>query len=901
MAWRGASLRARLVSWFLAILILVGVAASALTLHLTQLALRQSMFDRLTAVAIVEEDQLSKWVDDASGLVVLFSQLPDLQGLATELAADAAGSTDAARAQDEVVDFLERIRTSTDVFEEVMLLSGLGGRVLASTDPARMGEFRIDELFFEVGRQDTYVQNVYSSPVDGRPALTVATPVRGSTGEVVAVLAAHLDLARLDGILSDRSGLGETGETYLVSSLNDFVSSERFGRDEYLRGVRSEGIDRALSGENDTGLYDNYAGVPVIGAYRYIPHREMALLVEMDQAEAFAPVRRLLLALLGVGSVSVLLLVAGVIAVARRVTDPVLGVTQTATRVAGGDFDATAPVTTSDEVGRLAAAFNQMTGRLKGLYADLQDQVSATTDALEALRENQELLQAIIDNSTTLVAVTDPDGRYLLANDRFEALFDLPRGRSRGHTALDVLPAGALELGDVHQEAFRLRRVVQREVEVSIGGEVRSFFAVAFPLWDAGKKAPYGTGLIATDITERRRTNEERRRLEAQVQHAQKLESLGVLAGGIAHDFNNLLAAILGNADLAASSLKNPDEAAAHLDQVLVAAQRAAELTNQMLAYAGQASFKTELLDLNEVVAEMSQLVQVSLPKKVRLTYELSSRPTMVNADAAQIRQVVLNLVTNAADAIGTDLGEVTLATRRLDAGHDYLEYSFPRESLEPGPYVLLTIRDTGCGMDETTLNRIFDPFFTTKASGRGLGLAAVTGIVRGSGGALRVESTEGVGSTFEVVLPATAPATERAASDGPAEPQPAVNATVLLVDDEEMVRAMARTTLKRSGFRVVEAADGVEALARFRERKDEISVVVLDMTMPGMGGAEVLREIRKIVEDVPVLVSSGYDREDTARGLDDLAHTDFLQKPYLPAVLVEMVSGLLESYRATA
>jgi len=896
-----SSLKARLVGWFLGLSVLVVAATTIAAFSFTREALQRSMFDRLTAVAVVEESELNRWVDHARNMVVLFSRLPSLAQPAAALRANDESSPESLAAQQELLVFLDRAMATMDDFEELLVLSVVGGHVVASTDRDRIGGYRISELFFERGRRETYVQNVYASPLDGSPTLTISSPIRDERGLVVAVLASHLDLSRLDRILGDRSGLGLTGEAYLVSQFNDFVSSERLGRDEYRRGVHTEGINRALSGENGAALYENYAGVPVIGAFRFNRERQMALLVEMSQSEAFAPARRLLLALLGVGLVALVLLTSGVVLVSRRVADPIIAVTEAATRVAAGDLSTTAPVTTQDEVGRLAGAFNEMTGQLQVLYGDLHDQVDATTRAMEALQENEQLLQAIIDNSATLVTVTDPDGKLLLANDRFESLFGLPRGRARGRHVDEVLSEAAADLiGSLQAEAYTERRLIEREVALPIAGEIRSFFAVCFPLWDAGKE-PYGVGLVATDFTERKRTEQERLRLEAQVQHAQKLESLGVLAGGIAHDFNNLLAAILGNADLALGSLTSPAEARTHLDQVLIAAQRAAELTNQMLAYAGKASFQTETLDLNAVVEEMSQLVRVSLPKKVALEFRLSPLPTYIQVDSAQIRQVVLNLVTNAADAIGDTPGTVTLRTEAITVDQEYLAERFPHESLEDGSYVLLTVEDTGCGMDEHTLGRIFDPFYSTKESGRGLGLAAVTGIVRGSGGALTVTSAPGSGSTFEVLLPSVP---SKALGDSPAESSPppgGLEGTILVVDDEDMVRQMAKTSLERSGFEVLEAADGLEAVALFKERMSEISAVVLDMTMPGMGGAEVFRELRALDDSVVVLVSSGYDRQDTVRGLGVMGGTDFLQKPYRPRVLVEKVTELVESRRAGA
>jgi nitrogen-specific signal transduction histidine kinase/CheY-like chemotaxis protein len=393
-------------------------------------------------------------------------------------------------------------------------------------------------------------------------------------------------------------------------------------------------------------------------------------------------------------------------------------------------------------------------------------------------------------------------------------------------------------------------------------------------------------GMIATELTERKRVEEERRRIEAQFRHAQKLESLGVLAGGIAHDFNNILAAILGHADLASElNREEPAEAAHHLEQVIAAARRAAELTNQMLAYAGRASFRVESLDLNKSILEISDLVTVSLPKKIALELRLAPEAIWVRGDPAQVSQVVMNLVTNAAQAIGDGSGVVSISTER----------STPPD----GRRARLVVRDTGCGMASETVERIFDPFFTTKEGGRGLGLAAVMGIVRGLDGTLDVESRLGVGTTFRLSFPIDG-ASRSAAHD---EPAPTVGepgtGTVLVVDDEDAVRQFTSKALERLGYEVIQAEDGLDALAVWQSHGSAIDAVVLDMSMPGMGGREVFEHLRRHAPGLPVLFTSGYDPSDAAGALLRETSVAFLQKPYRPGTLGQELSKLLGAVQA--
>ncbi|HVB38394.1 MAG TPA: ATP-binding protein, partial [Vicinamibacterales bacterium] len=389
----------------------------------------------------------------------------------------------------------------------------------------------------------------------------------------------------------------------------------------------------------------------------------------------------------------------------------------------------------------------------------------------------------------------------------------------------------------------------------------------------------------------------ERLRLEAQVQHAQKLESLGVLAGGIAHDFNNLLLGVLGHAGLARMELAPDSPIHSRLAQIELTAQRAAELTNQMLAYSGKGRFVIQPLDLSNLVHEMAHLLHSVISKKAELRFDFADELPAVNGDVSQIRQIVMNLITNASDAIGEENGTITIRTGMVRVDPQYLADTYVNEALPDGPYVFVEVSDTGCGMDAATRARIFDPFFTTKFTGRGLGLAAVLGIVRGHHGAIKVYSEPGLGTTFKVLLPAAAEAA--LAMNVAAPPREAWHSggLVLVVDDEEGVRTVAQGVLERCGFDVLEAGDGHEGVEVFRAHAADIRAVLLDMTMPRMSGVEALREIRQIRRDVPVILSSGYSEADAIDhfrfGGDELS--GFIQKPYAAAGLVDKLRQVLE------
>jgi PAS domain S-box-containing protein len=402
--------------------------------------------------------------------------------------------------------------------------------------------------------------------------------------------------------------------------------------------------------------------------------------------------------------------------------------------------------------------------------------------------------------------------------------------------------------------------------------------------------------LAITDITARKAAEEQRLQMERQMQQTQKLESLGVLAGGIAHDFNNLLTIILGNASLALDELPSMSPARDSLRSIEKTALRAAELCRQMLAYSGQGRFVIETLRLNELISEMASLFKASLSKKALLNLNLTASLPSLRGDPSQIRQVVMNLVINAAEALGDRGGVVTVSTGVMECRPDDLTGAYREERLAEGMYVWLEVSDTGCGMDPETRRRIFEPFFTTKFTGRGLGLSAVLGIVRGHHGALQVNSALGRGTTFKVLFPAAPPLGPQSAL--PARPPLGAwrgIGMVLLVDDEDSVRALGARMLERIGFQVLVASDGQEALELYQVRREEIVLVLLDLTMPYMDGEETFRQLRRLDPQIRVVMSSGYTETEMAPRFTGQRLYGFLQKPYTLEALTQCLREALE------
>ena len=396
------------------------------------------------------------------------------------------------------------------------------------------------------------------------------------------------------------------------------------------------------------------------------------------------------------------------------------------------------------------------------------------------------------------------------------------------------------------------------------------------------------------DITERKQFEAKQEQLRKQLLQAQKMESLGVLAGGIAHDFNNLLTGILGNAELAKFSIHDPEKMHTRLENIMEASKRAAELTNQLLAYSGKGKFVIGPINLSDQVKEIGELLLASIGKNARLEYSLDPNLPIIEGDQSQIQQIVMNLIINGAEALESKPGIIKVSTGVMDV-EQVQKLSIVEIAPGPEPLVYLQVEDNGVGMDRETTERLFDPFFTTKFTGRGLGMAAVLGIVRGHRGGIAVDSTPGSGSRFTILFPSSD--LELKLSD----PKMAVDhkrwygqERVLVIDDEEMVRNLLSDTLTTYGYSVLLAAEGQKGIDLYRQHQEEIQLVLVDLTMPNLDGKATVQKLRKTNDDVKVLLMSGYSEEEAMNEFTSLSVTGFISKPFKHDELMDKVSGAL-------
>lgn len=399
------------------------------------------------------------------------------------------------------------------------------------------------------------------------------------------------------------------------------------------------------------------------------------------------------------------------------------------------------------------------------------------------------------------------------------------------------------------------------------------------------------------DVVLRKRAEEERLELEKRLLHTQKLESLGVMAGGIAHDFNNLLMAIIGNLEFSLMEMDSANPVVKNIDQAIIASRRAADLTRQMLAYSGKGHFLISRLSLSDLVKENAGIFKTVIPKTVELRLDLMEKIPSISADAGQIQQIVMNLITNASESIEGNSGEIIITTGIEELDAEYLKKSRIDVPGGPGFFVFLEVTDTGCGMDDVTLNRIFDPFFTTKFTGRGLGMSAVLGIVKGHMGAVIVESRPAYGTSIKIFFPLkedTSPDIYALDNRVKAGAYPIKNGKLLIVDDEEMILKICRNALEKKGFSILSASDGEEAVSVFKNNSSDIQCVVLDLKMPRMDGISAFREIRKIKPDTRVILTSGYSETEATDLFADEGLDGFIQKPYQIRELIDEIGRCL-------
>lgn len=534
-------------------------------------------------------------------------------------------------------------------------------------------------------------------------------------------------------------------------------------------------------------------------------------------------------------------------------------------------------------------------GKIKGISAIARD-ITARKRAEEALKISEQRFREMADLLPQPVYETDLNGHISFLNrSGFEltgySYADFDKGLSIYKMVIreesEDLRAGFLKA--MNGEEFKGHEFTLQKRD----GSKVPVIIYSTPILKG--KSVLGLRGVFVDISERIAAEEDKRRLTERIQQGQKLESLGVMAAGIAHEFNNLLQGVLGNANMALMELSSVSRIRPRIDQIEKSAQRASVLTKQIMAFAGKEKLVRQRNNLSKIVEDMLQLSRVSISKKVNVILELSDNLPSVEVDASQVRQLVMNLILNAAEEIGNRESEIIVSTGVLDCDRTFLANTYVDDNLPEGKYAFIEVTDSACGMDAETVNRIFDPFFSTKSSRRGMGLAAVLGIIRGHNGAIKVVSELGTGTTITVFFPCCSQEAEVEITAPAKVPDWKGNGTVLVVDDEESVRMIAREMMEWLGFDVLIAEDGKEAIKTFNTRAKDITMILLDMSMPGLSGEEVIDQLRAAGSDVKIVVSSGFSEEETYERLGGKRIDGFIQKPFELALLSSKLKKLYD------
>ena len=905
----GWSLRKRLLlSFGLAILLLFSLTQALIVFGVPYTSFKglwasqtQKTIVDISAMASARKAQLEQWIFERRGNAMAIAENPWLRMelLALLHQPPSVGKAKAGETLKRIRLYLQRVEDSYyGEYSLIEIIEANSGKVLVSTRPEEEGRNTSRTTYFSKAMNPSVEEVVVNELDEGGKASdlvlarAIHEPAGDSTAATLAVLVLHNPMDRITSTLL-HEGIGRTGEIVLVDQNSLLMTPLRypladgsvaqplvFVNPAKPAALAARGIETVIEAPD-------YRGVVVLAATRHLRvTSELAwgLVVKIDKAEVFQPVRGTLVAhaLVLAGA----LLAGGlmILLIATRLAKPLTDLSRAAVSIADGDLSVRTMPRGSRELQDLSRSFNIMIARLEHWHQDLAAEVEKRTaelsDSNEALRENRATLRQILDTAPQSIFWKDLQGVYLGCNRVFAnaAGLDDPE-RIKGKTDFD-LPwpkeeAEAYRADDREvTQGNQIKRHIIEPLQQADGNRLW-IDTTKVPLLDGGGKV-IGVLGVYEDITERKRTAEKQEELETRLRQSQKMEAIGTLAGGIAHDFNNILAAIFGYTELAIDEEDNI-KLGQHLEQVRLGAERAKELVKQILAFSRKTDEERHPLQVALVVKEAMKMLRSSIPTTIAIKQDLASKGTVL-ADPTQIHQIIMNLCANAYHAMRETGGTLAISLNEIEIRNEDEGYG----ELVPGRYLKLEVSDTGCGITPEILEKIFEPYFTTKKTGEGtgLGLAVVHGIVKSHHGHITVYSEPGRGTTFHVYLPLI----EEKAADLPGKEAikdlAGHGEHILFVDDELQIRELADKLFSLHGYRVTLFTNGVQALEEFQDHPGQFDLIITDMTMPYMTGAELAQKILGIRPDIPIILCTGQSELINREKALAMGIYDYLTKP---------------------
>ncbi len=759
------------------------------------------------------------------------------------------------------------------------------GIVSASTINTEIGQDLSKEECFIKGKEGTVIAEYYTTK-SGIPELIICSPVFDiDTKILIGVIENTIRLSELNkimtgefnkelGAISWSKGRLKTMETYIVNRDKFMLTESIFIKNGVLRlKVDTKAVNECLSSNNEiTAFYKDYRDIEVAGASMCIPSLKWVVIAEIDESEVITPLNVMMKsALMGlfiaVGLIAVLFII-----FLRNIVRP-LGAIASATKdISSGNYDIEVPVKTSDEIGILSSSFNSMA----------KDIILRTKE----LRESEEKYRTLFEESKNVVLISTPDGRVIDINPAGVELL--------GYTSKEEIFKLNLP-NDVYydpQIRERFKQEIERygfvkDFEVKLkkrdGQPIYALISANVVRNKGGSITAY-RGIIH-DLTAYKK-------LENQLFQIQKIDAIGKLTGGIAHDFNNFLTAIIGNTTLMRMKLDKNSELMTFIDQILLASEKSANLTRGLLTFSRKQIMDKKPVSLNDIIMSIERLIFRLIGEDIEIKVKLTGREPTIMADRGQIEQVIMNLATNARDAM-PNVGVLSIITELTEIDEEFVRN---HGIGKPGPYALILISDTGIGMDEETQKKIFEPFFTTKEAGKGtgLGLSIVYGIIKQHEGYINVYSELGKGTTFKIYLPVIESRVEMEKWEAAVSLKGGTE-TILLAEDDAEIRNLIKSILEGAGYKVVESVDGEDAANKFNEYKDKIGLLLFDVIMPKTNGKEAYEKIKKISPDIKVVFMSGYSKEIISQRVILEEELNFISKPIRPNELLRKVRNVLD------